>query len=201
MPRMLLFLLFCCLQPSEQKVWYPAVDDQIEGCYTVSADLTDDHSLASCGGKQCPNCFQLDTSSSAITLTITNCHYVNGVALTGQAVFLYTFYNTGLGSAFVKDGSAAGAREYFIRPMGQGDAATTCMCKDGELACSADTPEVLKVTASGPPLSSAECGLMLVAMNGSKMNETLADMAAKPCQQIWPDWAGMYGELLNADFE
>ncbi|CAJ1335884.1 unnamed protein product, partial [Effrenium voratum] len=152
--------LFCCLQPSEQKVWYPAVDDQIEGCYTVSADLTDDHSLASCGGKQCPNCFQLDTSSSAITLTITNCHYVNGVALTGQAVFLYTFYNTGLGSAFVKDGSAAGAREYFIRPMGQGDAATTCMCKDGELACSADTPEVLKVTASGSAEPSTECATL-----------------------------------------
>ncbi|CAJ1460832.1 unnamed protein product, partial [Effrenium voratum] len=96
-------------------VWYPAVDDQIEGCYTVP--ITD-------------------------------------------AVFLYTFYNTGLGSAFVKDGSAAGAREYFIRPMGQGDAATTCMCKDGELACSADTPEVLKVTASGSAEPSTECATL-----------------------------------------
>ncbi|CAE7920649.1 unnamed protein product, partial [Symbiodinium necroappetens] len=126
----------------------------------VSADLADDHSAASCGGKQCPNCYQLDTSSNAVTLTITNCHFVNGVALTGQAVFMYTFYNTGTRSAFVKDGSGAGAREYFIRPMGQGDAGTTCMCKDGELACSADTPEVLKVTASGSTEPSTECATL-----------------------------------------
>ncbi|CAK9062655.1 unnamed protein product [Durusdinium trenchii] len=64
------------------------------------------------------------------------------------------------GSAFVKDGSAAGAREYFIRPLGQGDAATTCMCKDGQLACSADTPEVLKVTASGSSEPSTECATL-----------------------------------------
>ncbi|CAK9080220.1 Hypothetical protein (Fragment), partial [Durusdinium trenchii] len=109
---MWLLLLFSLgIRESWQKVWYPGVEDQIEGCYTVTADLTDDHSTASCGGKQCPNCYELDTSSSAITLTITNCHYVNGAALTGQAVFLYAFYNTGKGSAFVKDGSAAGARE------------------------------------------------------------------------------------------
>ncbi|CAK9062654.1 unnamed protein product [Durusdinium trenchii] len=158
---MWLLLLFSLgIRESWQKVWYPGVEDQIEGCYTVTADLTDDHSTASCGGKQCPNCYELDTSSSAITLTITNCHYVNGAALTGQAVFLYAFYNTGKGSAFVKDGSAAGAREYFIRPLGQGDAATTCMCKDGQLACSADTPEVLKVTASGSSEPSTECATL-----------------------------------------
>eukprot|EP00438_Fugacium_kawagutii_P007319 Skav235713 [mRNA] locus=scaffold280:501719:503472:+ [translate_table: standard] len=93
--RTFLLLLLCCFHQSWTKVWYPGADDQIEGCYTVTTDLVDDHSSASCGGKQCPNCFELDTSSQAITLTITNCHYVNGVAMTGKAVFLYTFQNTG----------------------------------------------------------------------------------------------------------
>jgi hypothetical protein len=43
------------------------------GCFQVTADTTLDMSAQDCSSKYCPDCFY-STASSAITLTISNCH-------------------------------------------------------------------------------------------------------------------------------
>ncbi len=96
---------------------------------------------------------RFDTSSAAVTLTLTNCHYVDGVSLAGNGVFVYTFYNSGPRPAFVTDGT----REYFLPAAGRGDSASYCMCHGGELTCTADAPLVMKIANRGANTVSTEC--------------------------------------------
>lgn len=153
---------------------YPDTPDQLEGCVTLTEDFVDNHADTSCynATRHCPNCYRLDTSANGITLQITNCQFLEGKALGDQALFLYTFYNTGLRPAFLNDGT----REYFIRPMGKGDSATSCVCSgNGLMTCSADAPLVMKITDMNANTISTECNTI------TDVNPLTIDMATTQC--------------------
>eukprot|EP00439_Symbiodinium_sp_Y106_P054814 s2320_g7.t1 len=80
--------------------------------------------------------------------------------------------------------------------MGQGDAGTTCMCKDGELACSADTPEVLKVTASGSTEPSTECA----TLSGTPLTTSSQNLLQGFTMDTTATGADMMLTLSNCDY-